>query len=149
MGVLTTEGELLDALMEDEGFRAEYQRHLLFALVHGRQGFGKGYAAKRKMLDSMDLGKMGVGTLQADPPTKLPQKICRYGKDKVEWYGSRPLDAIKNITGTRGGQTVMHWAVTADTVARYVPRTPWVPQDQLFISSGKPLKINDKSEENN
>ena len=60
----------------------EWQAYLYKALYAGR-GMGKNYAAASKLrervaINSLDNGRLGVGTLKAVPPTKLPPKICNY-----------------------------------------------------------------------
>lgn len=176
--MITTEQELVDALMEDEAFRAEYQRHLLYALIHGRQGYGKNMSAKQKLMadiSSLDNVKLNVGTLHGSRVAKLPQRVCNYRKPKVDWYGPKqwtakdvylkgrdPKDGLSVFSGKRfiaisepaeseqfdqdylKRFTGDEWVETKTYNSR---AEAWKPQAELYIMSGKPLKINEKDEE--
>lgn len=103
----TTEG-VVEALMEDEGFRAEYRRHLLFGLIYGRQGFGKNMRAAAKLRDQ---AKWWAVSGERRP---FPQKICNYQRPKVYWFGE--LHGSNNFIHNEGFSIARHWDIKPDAL---------------------------------
>ena len=118
--------DLIETLMEDEAFKAEYLHHVAVGLTFGRQGYGKGMRAKEKRMweyyksvpvtNSLDSGRLGTFSIKAEPPTKLPQKVCNYRKKPVYWYGTNNHAYFDYSVGY---ETVKRWAVFGDTVEGY------------------------------
>lgn len=151
------------------------KKAVLWSIIYGAQGFGKNLPAKEKLMQkywdsvprSIDNGRLGVGTLQAKPRTTLPQKVCKYGKPKVYWFGE--LHGSNNFIWNDGYTMSRHWDISSnkltvrgmdpsrnmsvfvgDTIETKTYSTraeSWKPQGQLFVTSGKPLKINDREKE--
>lgn len=92
------------------------KKAVLWSLIYGAQGFGKNLPAKEKLMQkywdsvprTLDNGRLGVGTLQAKPRTTLPQKVCNYGKPKLEWYGQA---ASSNFIWNDGYTMSRHWDI--------------------------------------
>lgn len=73
--------DLIETLMEDEAFKAEYLHHVAVGLAFGSQGFGKGMGAKRKMIEQYWHREVPNTT---DERTEMPQKVCNYRKPTPE-----------------------------------------------------------------
>lgn len=163
--------DMIDAMMEDDEFRAEYQRHLLYALIHGRQGYGKNLRAKEEfMAEISNLDNVQrPATLSADriAKPKMPQKVCNYRKPKLEWYGTQVW-----ASGYYPNWVARHWDIRPDALyirgadpnngtsifgkddgIRGTTKTlshktnPWKPKGELFISSGKKLQTHVKDKD--
>ena len=86
--------KILDGLYEDEKVKKELQRHLVFSLLYGRQGYGKNFELSRQLRQQASwFGEITgnsnvVGAAKRDDRPTLPQKICNYRKLKVDWYGT-------------------------------------------------------------
>jgi hypothetical protein len=184
-GLFEFEGNIRRPLTEQEKRQAELYKALNWSLLYGAQGYGKNYAAARRVREHVARMRNGNNvsdrtgeTLRLKP--QMPQKICNYRKPKLYWFGE--LHGSNNFVHN-AGMRASHWAVTqgkmqhlamGTTTGRFADADPlknrrlvpiseytewvetrtldvsskaWEPKGEIFVMSGKPLKINDKSKE--
>lgn len=120
----------------------------LYCLASGR-GYGKGlhtveeirrmYNATPVPISTLDLGRMGTGTLIVEPPTELPKKPCAYPDTVVEWYGERKIRTKMKYPDLiiKGLNPDNMNVLTSRTLTS--KESPWVPKGTLIEWSGTPL----------
>lgn len=125
-GVFEFETKLTPEQQKMAEVQAEiYKQALLYSLICGKQGYGKNYRAKEKLMwdhyksvpiDTID-NVWKPATISADRITKpkLPQKICTYRKPKLYWFGE--LHPSNNFIWDEGFTMARHWDVGATTLS--------------------------------
>ena len=110
--------KILDGLYEDEKVKKELQRHLVFSLLYGRQGYGKNFELSRQLRQQASwFGEITgnsnvVGAAKRDDRPTLPQKVCNYRKPRVAWYGVAQLTPeryMRNLSSAPGSHHNALW----------------------------------------